>query len=388
MKDEEIQIATERATRARSEFRYDPIADRWAIVAEGRADRPSNASNANDASEHDPECPFCPGAERRTTATVAIATLKRGASTTTDSPDDFEILEAANAPNSALERPWRVRVVANKYPAFTIADSDAIDFSALDLPAAEDCALSRAAPAVGRHEVIVDSARHLRGWREASDLEVALTFRVFRARLRALRATNRFGCGFVFKNVGANAGASQTHSHCQLTALVAVPPEIRAETRRLARIQSARPNFWDEFVAAEQRSRAIYASERFLVHAPFASRFPMQVEIAPRFDRAFEDYEDAEVDELASLARRVVAALERAHRVARPDDPPLDYNVFMRPAPWRGLNATGMVARPRWVFLPSLVKKAGFELGCALDINPVAPERAAAILREFWPSAQ
>ena len=43
--------------------------------------------------------------------------------------------------------------------------------------------------------------------------------------------------------------------------------------------------------------------------------------------------------------------------------------------------------RPRWLVLPSLVKKAGYEIGCDIDINPIAPETAAKMLRAVFRDA-
>ncbi len=378
------------------------MADRWAIIAEERGERPFNSDSPCSCAtkkaqgDYDPNCPFCPGAERRTTPAIEIVALKENALSVPSerrAPDDFEFI-ADPTPDTRERRKWFLRVVGNMYPILSMGDSNAslrADLSgAFAQFLAEPNAFYRTETAFGRHEVVIDSDRHCRGWSEMTSLEIKLAFRVFRSRLRVMRDIGEFAYAFVFKNVGESAGASQPHTHCQLTANVSLPPELNAELRRLDEFTRASGgrSYWRELVANELRDgrRVVFDTERFLAYCPYASRSPMQIEICPRFDGAFEDYADAELDELAELAREVVALLQRAKTVYLPTDSrPLDYNVFQRNAPYRASApfADALKAfRPRWVITPTLVKKAGFELGCGLDVNPISPETAAARLRD------
>src|SRR3954447_26368633 len=103
-----------------SEFRQDPLSRRWVIIGGERAGRPNEfveaATRASDLT-----CPFCAGHEDETP--VAIATY------------------SANGKGK-----WLVRVVPNKYPALTPDQSPA--------------GINGAA-GFGRHEVIIESPRHV-----------------------------------------------------------------------------------------------------------------------------------------------------------------------------------------------------------------------------------
>ena len=102
--------------------------------------------------------------------------------------------------------------------------------------------------------------------------------------------------------------------------------------------------------------------------APYGARVPFQLQIAPRTPRMrFEDDGPTGAamlhDALGRLARRLGA------------NPPL--NLWVRTAP-RGAEHFCW----RIDILPRLTHLAGLELGAGVNLNIVAPERAAAELRD------
>lgn len=388
-----------------SEFRLDPATGRWALIAEGRGARPTNLEPTGDkvanATVEGPDsfCPFCPGSESMTPRVVLIASrLENG---------ETEFREAKNDAEVDGQR-WNVRVFENKFPMFRPIDvvagaageKPSSAFEDDGASALEAGALFQTATGLGKHEVIVDCDRHARGWSDFSDAEIETAFLTFRRRLRALRDSGQYAYSFIFKNVGSDAGASQGHSHCQLTATNFLPPDVRVEVERLIRYERGRKargeklGFWDALLKAElaDGSRIVAETERFVALCPYASRFPMEVAIWQRFDGSFERADDAVVSELARLARDVVAALERARRRFDPNaSTELSHNVVFRNAPSRleGALVEGAgLFRPRWSILPSLAKKAGYEQGSGVDVNPIAPETAAERLRAVWNDAE
>ncbi len=224
--------------------------------------------------------------------------------------------------------------------------------------------------------------------------EIILAFRLLQSRLQEYRASGLYDYAFFFKNVGVNAGASQPHTHCQLTGNVVIPDDVDAQVKRVARYERIRrehgesTSFWEALMAMEIEagSRIVSKTDSFVLYCPYASRFPLQVEICPLFDGAFEDYGESTLGEVAKLARNALRALQETKRRYRPlDSTPLDYNVVMTNQPYRvesGMVEALAVFRPRLTILPSLVKKAGYEHGSGIDINPMAPETAAAYLRD------
>lgn len=84
----------------------------------------------------------------------------------------------------------------------------------------------------------------------------------------------------VFKNYGASAGASMSHSHSQILALPVIPPTIAA------RIDSMKENFDQTGKCSLCEIRLdrllIDESTHFISIAPFASTSPFEIWIVPR----------------------------------------------------------------------------------------------------------
>lgn len=314
------------------EFRRDPLTDGWVIVAPDRAGRPDEYGSHEPVRAAGPgPCAFCAGREGDTPAEVAS---RRG-------------------PGG-----WSARAVPNRYPALT-ANGRAGD------PVAEGA---------GRHEVIVETPRHVVSLTDLSEGEVADVLGLYRDRLAAVRADARFRYGLVFKNVGAQAGASVEHTHSQLLAVPLVPERIEVE---LARVRARREErgsclFCDERAKAVSEDRVVLEEGGFTAFAPWASRVPYEVHVLPAAHAPrFEEAPETSLPALARCLRETVRAIEGAA-----DRPP--WNLFVHTAPFGG--------EPdfHWhiEILPRLVRTAGFEWGSGIHINTVPPEEAARRLRE------
>jgi len=125
-----------------------------------------------------------------------------------------------------------------------------------------------------------------------------------------------------------------------------------------------------DLVAEEVRlgERIVAIDDEAVLLAPYASRLPFQLMLAPRRPRAhFEEGEPCGSallhDGLCRLARHLGSS------------PPL--NLWVRTAP-RGAEHFCW----RIDVVPRLTHLAGLELSTELNVNIVAPERAAALLRE------
>jgi UDPglucose--hexose-1-phosphate uridylyltransferase len=117
-----------------------------------------------------------------------------------------------------------------------------------------------------------------------------------------------------------------------------------------------------------RRERIVAIDDEAVLMAPYASRLPFQLLLAPRRPRLrFEDDGPTGAallhDGLTRLTRRLGAT------------PPL--NLWVRTAP---LGADHFCWRIDVV--PRLTHMAGLELGTGVHLNIVAPEQAAAELRE------
>ena len=187
------------------EFRRDPVCKRWAVVAPERALRPITLQGTEPRHRRNGErkpCPLCPGQEQETPQEVL----------------------AYREPGSSADGPgWQLRVVPNRFPAVRPDVGDTF------------CTIEgmvfQTVPGFGRSEVIVETPEHVPDPTQLSVDQFALVFRAYRDRIRALAVDERLSYAAVFKNVGAEAGASLGHSHSQIVATPVVPDLITRELK-------------------------------------------------------------------------------------------------------------------------------------------------------------
>jgi UDPglucose--hexose-1-phosphate uridylyltransferase len=377
------------------EYRYDFLTDSWVIIAEERANRPNQfeceieipkvaSLNKNDETSF-LFCPFCPGNESETPSeTVAFR----------------EIHSEKNTPN------WKIRVVPNRYPAVCekIDENPAahekykkqIKFSGLDFGKTFSCA------GFGKHEVIIETPRHLKSFSQLNDDEIRNVFLMYRQRVQELRAEKKWAYVIIFKNVGVAAGASLPHSHSQIVAMPFVPPSISNELRNaISYYQKHRQCYWCNMIQKEIathskqksydgfKSRVILETEQFLLFCPFTSRFSLEMSILPKQHIShFESLNNKMSEELAFLVQEAIIRLEKTDKWDKHEP---SYNIILKSAPFPeeifSACSTGKNQEIEDYYhfsvsiLPALTKAAGFEWGTDIHINSVSPETAAVLLR-------
>jgi UDPglucose--hexose-1-phosphate uridylyltransferase len=337
------------------ELRIDPLSGHRTIIAGERSKRPGGAPTCAPAEPIDVERdPFAEGHEDRTPP--ELYALRPGGG-------------SANSPG------WTVRVVPNLYPALTPADPDDDD-AGRDVqaeivvePARGRPELFVALPATGAHEVIVNGPQPVLSLAELPVEQVVAAVDVWRARMR-VHAGSAYTQLIV--NERREGGASLPHTHAQLYALDFVPAVVARERER-ANAYTTRTMGQDLLgdVLAEEvrlRERIVAVDEEAVLLAPYASQLPFQLMLVPRRPRArFEEDGPTGVallhDGLCRLARQLGSS------------PPL--NLFVRTAP---LGAEHFCWRID--VLPRLTHLAGLELSTGVNLNIVAPEHAAALLRD------
>lgn len=327
------------------ELRKDPITGRWVIIAPDRAKRPMDYHHEFKLVEGRFD-PFGEGNEAATPPEI-IAYRTHGT--------------AANGPG------WRVRVVPNKFPALQVeGDLEKRGDGIYDLM-----------NGVGAHEVIIECPHYETNMSRLPVDNVREVLYAYRDRLSDLKKDRRLVHGLIFKNKGAMAGASLDHSHSQLIVTSVVPITVWEEMTGALEFYNYRGRcIYEDMIRQDLKdgSRVVYDSPEFLVFCPYASRFPFETWIVPkRHGSHYETIQRHQVEELGSVLKTTLAKLELAL-----DDPP--YNYVLHTAPFD----TPDLPHYRWHFelFPRLTRVAGFEWGSGFYINPVAPEEAAAFLRE------
>jgi UDPglucose--hexose-1-phosphate uridylyltransferase len=316
------------------ELRVDPLSGLRTIIAPDRADRPIVPEPGRREVAHGSD-PFAPGNEDQT-------------------PPELDALR-----NDGGD--WEVRVFANLFPAVEGERREG------ELDAKPD--LFRRLPASGAHEVIVNSSRPVSTLAELRESELSAAVEVWRRRMREHAAA---ACLHLSVNEGFDGGASIPHTHAQLYALDFVPALIARERERCEAYatRTMGGDLLSDLVQEEVRrgERIVAIDDEAVLLAPFASWLPYQLMLAPR--RARKRFED----EGPSGAALLHDALARLARLCG-ESPPL--NIWVRTAP-RGAEHFCW----RIELLPRLSGLAGFELGTGVHLNSVAPERAAAELRD------
>ena len=263
---------------------------------------------------------------------------------------------------------WTLRVVPNKFPALRIEG---------DLGKAADGIYDRMR-GIGAHEVVIESERHDVDLFDLPEKRFEDVLWAYRDRLVDLSKDHRFKSVLIFKNHGAAAGASLTHSHSQLIALPVIPKRVMEEMNGCREYYRFRDRclFCDIIVQEmEQKVRIVEETGEFLAFSPYAPRFPFETWIVPkRHQCAYEMIEGDQAKALASVFRRTLRRLNLAL-----ENPP--FNFIVHSAPFQERAADFF----HWhiEIMPKLTKVAGFEWGSGFYINPTPPEESAKYLREL-----
>ncbi|MHC4878658.1 MAG: galactose-1-phosphate uridylyltransferase [Planctomycetota bacterium] len=336
-----------------SELRKDPILDRWVIIAPDRATRPFDHSRPPMPEASAGNCPFCRGNESLTPAATLTLDLQNKC---------FE-----------GESDWLVRIVPNSFPAL----QQAVDRATPPGDSTAGTGSFQTASGHGVHEVIIESPQHVRSISQLDTDQFERILIAWQTRHSQLARRNDLAHVSLFKNSGEASGASLAHVHSQLLASPFVPPQIAAELDAAASFQQQTGrSLWSHLLQREQSDgrRIVSEGKHFSVLCPFASRFPAETWIVPhRWQPDFRAAAAVEIRELAETLRSTLHRLDSAF--GRPA-----FNLAVHTAPLR--------ARHRDAFhwhmeiTPRLTGIAGFEIGSGTWINIVAPEDAAARLRD------
>ena len=194
--------------------------------------------------------------------------------------------------------------------------------------------------------MVVHAPEHVRSLAELEDGQVALVAEAWRRR----REAQPTGYLHALVNEGKAAGGSLAHSHSQLVWLAGPPPAVTLEH------------------GEPDRDNIVVERGDVVATCPRAGRVPYELLIEPS-----EPEEDAWTSDLLPTALQVLAELLRRLHVAC--EGPVPVNAWLH---------TGR----RWhieVF-PRLTVLAGVELGAGIYVNTLAPEEAAAELRQVTES--
>lgn len=241
---------------------------------------------------------------------------------------------------------WHIRVVGNLFPSFTPEN----------------------AAAYGHQDLIVEGRRPTATLGTMAPSRVRELVDIWAERTAHHMQDPKVGYVVVFKSWGEGSGASIGHPHSQIFATLFVPPWLAQEQKRAnrLRVRGVHP-----LLAQARRLRrgpfAIWSRGGMLAYCPPASRFPYETWITPL--RPVDNITEITVAErrtLADMLRALARTFERHDTAFN-----LSCHQLVRQ---RGEQLVIRVTPRRTI-------PAGLELDAEMYLNPVFPERAAALLR-------
>lgn len=332
-----------------SEIRENKITGEWVIIAPERAKRGGNLALAVERMESVrflSNCPFCLGNEAAT------------------AEERFRV--------DGEDGHWLLRSVVNKFSVL----SQTGEVTSASCPSPGEASVN----GVGLHEVLIESPRHDVSLAVLPVAQMQRILEAYRHRFRDFYKDLRVRHVIVFKNHGADAGASQQHPHSQIVGLPIVPGQV------VERIERAR-RFLDESGQClactqiskerEQACRIIAENADFVAFIPYAALSPYHLWIFPKAHWAC--FSEQPMETLPALAEILTRVLGKVHGML--GNPP--FNFVIRSLGPQESNAPHF----HWYIsiVPRINKPAGLELGTGMYVNPSLPESCARALREFPP---
>ncbi len=326
------------------QLRKDPILKQWVIISPERGKRPSDFKAAPTKLDDSVDCPFCQGHESMTP------------------PETLAFRTAGTAANSTG---WWVRIIPDKAPIL-IPEGDSNR---------EGIGMFDAMNSIGVHEMVIESPDHATTISNATPNQVKEIIWAYKQRILELKKNPRYKHFMIVKNHGAGLSAL-SHAHSHIIATPIIPKRIEEE------LEGAREYFHYhdrclicDIVKQESRdkSRLVYEDENFIVFCPFASRFPFEMQIAPKSHQPF--FETITNDMVVAFANTLQISLKKLETLL-PGQP---YNFILHTSP----TSDSYKDFYHWhlEIIPKLTKTAGFEWGSGFYINPTPPEDAAEALR-------
>jgi len=235
-----------------AELRKDPVSGDWVVSG-------YKTSKLSDAGE----CPFCPGNEHLTPKTI----------------------REIKGPDGE----WAVRCFPATSPVFAIEVEEQKRAEGLYDKMGN----------VGAHEIIVAHRSHTITLSSFTEEDMSRLFDMYTDRILDLKKDKRFKYINIFRNHGELAGSYIAHPHSHIVATPIMPQRIDLELANSRKhFQQKERCLYCDILNQEirQNKRVVSINAHFVALCPFASRFPYEAWVLPRFhDDSFENLRDATI---------------------------------------------------------------------------------------------
>lgn len=291
----------------------------YVFYATDRAKRPHSFKKTEVKTTPKEYCPFCPENEHMTPGKVY-------------SSEDNSI-----------------RIVGNKYPF-----------------------LPKNSEYFGLHDVLIDTPNHDEVLTDFSDEHMEKLIKVIKGRFMDLEADERCRYVQVFKNQGREAGASQSHSHWQITSLCVIPAKMEHLMKVLKKFYSDTGKCY--FCNLKFEDRIVEQNDEFISYIPADGKFPYGMDILPkRHISSINDFNDNEIRSFGLILRNSIRRLSKIKE-------DISYNICLYSSPKNTKSSEYFHFYAQ--IIPRIGQMAGFEFSTGCYINSILPETAAKELRE------
>ena len=326
-----------------SELRREPVTRMWVVITTDHPKGPSDYLPFKPPYQPqtlDGPCPFCPGNEWMTPR------------------ETFSLGQG--------EGGWSVRVIPNKFPFFHIEGG--FDRKAEGMYDVME--------GVGAHEILVESPRHDDNFAVMDPEQIGKGIWALKERVIDLEKDHRFQQFQIIKNY---PGVFNRHPHSHIMAMPVIPKRIDEEIwGTLDYYQRKERCIFCDILKQEisLKKRIIQETLHFLVFSPFASRYPFETWILPKFHSS--DFHHITEEEMGDLSLALHSLSHRFYRLL--SDPP--YSMVFHTSP---VQSRFHRSEYHWHIEMRLRigLREGFEWGTGLFVNPTPPEDAARYLREI-----
>jgi UDPglucose--hexose-1-phosphate uridylyltransferase len=339
-----------------SQVRYDPLLGEWVIVAGHRQDRTFLPP--------DDHCPLDPSTPDRLTEIPAPS---------------YQVVVFENRFPSLVPRGGR----GEGAPGGGVGGAVPGD-GAGEGGAEEPDVLLATRSGNGRCEVVCFSQDHDASFADLTHDQAALVLAAWIDRSAALAALPGVEQVYCFENRGREIGVTLSHPHGQIYAYPFVTPRTaRMLSTSGAYQRDTGRNLFDDVLAAEiaDGSRIVLAGQHWVAFVPHAAHWPYEVHLYPRRRTPdLQGLEPAEMDEFCDVY------LDLLRRFDRLFDAPAPYVSGWHQAPAGPGRAEFALHLELFTIrrAPGKLKYlAGSESGMDAFTNDIAPESAAATLREL-----
>jgi len=318
-----------------SQLRKDPLVNRWTIIATERARRPAAFVDPQSTVTNQKNCPYC-----------------------------------QDKASPCIDESNGVKIINSSSPI--LDDSKPFE--------PHRHGLYEAAHSYGSHEIVVESPEHIANMADLPLVQIKAVLQAYALRMQTHRKNPFIEYTLAYKNYGVAAGSRNIgHARSQIMAVSVLPMRVKDKISGAEKYFDVHERcLFCDMVSQEikNKERVIVENEHFVVIAPFASRFPFESWVLPKFHQCdFVEGIKAQEDSLASIMKDILLRFKIGL-----NDPA--YNYMIQTSPVKDASSYKDYYHWHIEVMPRLTRVAGFERGTGFYICPIPPEMAAAFLRE------